>query len=103
MLFTMASYLVTKGKDGSLSGFYMWFSSILVAHTVTSAFHQTSPVRLVLELVVYEACAMAVLRTTQLDEMAGMLYLFIPAAIGLTVLVEPIAQWLFSNVHDVNA
>ena len=98
--FASASYLVTKGEDGSLRDFWILFSCIFVAHTLISAFLRSSWLYIPLELVIYELAAIAVLSRTHLDEMAGMLYMFIPAAIALTVFVELVVlsvAWVLSR------
>lgn len=86
----VASFVVTRGSDGSLIGFITSFVAIGVAYCAIEVQHYKSGglAVYIAQLIASEACAVtAMLFHSELDEMAGMLYLFIPGAVASIVVV----------------
>ena len=86
----VTSYLVSRGPDGKLVYFFWAFGAIGAAY-VTLAWltrHQSIWLHIAAHFVLFGAgTALGMFPKPHLDEMAGMLYLFAPAAIvGMFVL-----------------
>lgn len=86
--FGIASFVVTRGADGSLSGFIYSFGTLGLLYLAYIAIDRTrvSPLLLIAQLLLFELFAcIGMLIDSRLDEMAGMLYLMIPAVLPLIV------------------
>jgi len=97
----IASYFVSRGPDGRLIEFYFIFATIAVVYVGLAWATRHQPIWLHIggQLLLFgAAAALGLMPKPHLEEMAGMLYLFIPAAIvGMIVLaclVRLAARWI---------
>jgi hypothetical protein len=95
-----ASFLVTRGPDGKLSAFLMSFAVIATIYVALAWTTRHQPIwpHLGAHLAVFlGAAALGMAPKPHLSEMAGMLYLLLPASIvsmvALASLVRLLARW----------
>lgn len=97
----IVSFLVSRGPDGRLVLFFIAFATIAVAYVTLAWITRHQPVwwHLLAQAGLFlGAAALGMSPRPRLDEMAGMLYLFVPAAIVgmilLGVIVRLLARWI---------
>lgn len=93
----VTSFLVSRGPDGNFMLFFAAFAVIAVAY-VTLAWvtrHQAIWPHIGVQLVLFAGvAALGMAPKPHLDEMAGMLYLFLPAAIVGMIILGSLARFL---------
>lgn len=93
----LASFLVSRGPDGHLTGFFIAFSAIAVTYWVLAWMtrHQAMWSHIGAHLMLFGvAVVMGMLPKPHLEEMAAMLYLFAPVAIIAMVIVACLIRLL---------
>ena len=97
----LASFFVSRGPDGRFIEFYFIFATIAVAYVALAWVTRHQPIWLHIGGHLLLFCAIAALGMKpkpHLDEMAGMLYMFVPGAIiGMVIvacLIRLAARWI---------
>ena len=98
-LLGIASYVVTRGKDGHLMLFFILFSALAILYLIAMplCFNTKFTIHSVGHLVFFELiCIAAYMINPNLDEMAGALYYMIPVAVFGVVLLGSASLFLIS-------
>ena len=93
----VASFFVSRGPDGDLTVFYVAFTVIAVAYVALAWITRHQPIwsHLGAHLLLFcGAAAVGMAPKPRLDGMAGMLYMFVPAAIVGMIVLASIARFL---------
>jgi len=93
----MTSYLVSRGPDGRFTAFFIAFTIVAIVYVGLAWLTRHQPIWLHLGahlLLFGGAAALGMWPKPHLDEMAGMMYLFIPSAIAGTIVLASLARLL---------
>ena len=93
----VTSYLVSRGPDGKFTAFFVAFAVIAVVYVALAWVTRHRPIwpHIGVHLVLFTSAAgLGMAPKPHLDEMAGMLYMFLPAAIAGMILLASLARFL---------
>ena len=91
------SFLVSRGPDGRFNAFFVGFALIAIAYVTLAWLTRHQPILLhigVHLLLFLGVAALGMMPRPRLDEMAGMMYMFLPAAIVAMIILGCLARSL---------